>query len=172
MSTTIKKRETTNAVVIHSSLTFPKQHVDRAVITSWHRAQGWADIGYHVVIRRDGGIEAGRSIDSVGAHTLGWNHRSVGVVLAGGLDTIPGHGPFNEKLVTTINGKRALLSANYTELQWQSLAHVVAWLEQLYPIETITGHRDAVADKRPCPCFSVSDWLKAGRVPVPTSLEA
>jgi hypothetical protein len=43
-------------------------------IDVWHRQQGWSQIGYNFVIRRTGVIEAGRSLDIAGAHTLGYNN--------------------------------------------------------------------------------------------------
>ena len=41
-----------------------------------HRAQGWAGIGYHFVIRKDGSIEIGRPDWSIGAHAYGFNSNS------------------------------------------------------------------------------------------------
>jgi len=52
-------------------------------IRKWHRAKGWADVGYHYVVRKNGGIEIGRDLSLVGAHCLGRNHDSVGVCITG-----------------------------------------------------------------------------------------
>lgn len=74
-----------------------------AEIRRWHLANGWQDAGYHFGIANgwirpdlympdmDGSLEVGRFWDgkqiisgnSVGAHTLGYNDKSLGVVLIG-----------------------------------------------------------------------------------------
>jgi N-acetylmuramoyl-L-alanine amidase len=59
-------RKSTNWIAIHCSATRPSQDVGAADIRKWHKAQGWADIGYHFVIRRDGKIEKGRALDCRG----------------------------------------------------------------------------------------------------------
>ncbi|MEM9147985.1 MAG: N-acetylmuramoyl-L-alanine amidase [Pseudomonadota bacterium] len=64
--------------------------VDAAVIDRWHRARGWAGIGYHYVIlddrhgsKADGTVEAGRAESRTGAHVRGVNARSLGICCAG-----------------------------------------------------------------------------------------
>ncbi|UZT50404.1 endolysin [Enterobacter phage 04_vB_Eclo_IJM] len=54
-------------------------------IRMWHKQQGWLDVGYHFVIKRDGTVEEGRPVDVEG-HTLRTGIRSVGVCLVGGID--------------------------------------------------------------------------------------
>jgi len=54
-----------------------------ADIDRMHRARGWNGIGYHFVIRRDGRVEAGRSIDKSGAHVEGFNRTTIGVCFSG-----------------------------------------------------------------------------------------
>jgi len=67
------------------------------VIDEWHKARGFDKIGYHFVISNglyqgnqktrfsfaNGSIEAGRSVDSIGAHTVGFNQNSLGICLIG-----------------------------------------------------------------------------------------
>lgn len=60
-----------------------------AEITQWHLARGFDTIGYHFVIRFDGGIELGRSLETAGAHVKGVNARSVGICLSGHGDIKP-----------------------------------------------------------------------------------
>jgi len=53
-------------------------------IRDWHvNGNGWSDIGYHWVIRRDGTIEAGRPEEKSGAHVKGHNSDSIGIVWVG-----------------------------------------------------------------------------------------
>ena len=47
---------------------------------------GWRDIGYHWVIRKDGRVEAGRPLDQLGAHLEGAND-TWGVCLSGDGDS-------------------------------------------------------------------------------------
>jgi len=73
-------------VILHCSATRDGHHIKAAQIREWHLARGWRDIGYHYVIGIDGVIEAGRSIDQIGAHVKGHNRDSIGICYIGGLD--------------------------------------------------------------------------------------
>ncbi|MGL5512379.1 MAG: N-acetylmuramoyl-L-alanine amidase [Sporomusa sp.] len=64
----------------------PARDVSAAEIHGWHVLNGWAGIGYHYVIRRDGTNERGRSEKYVGAHAYGYNAGSIGINLAGNMD--------------------------------------------------------------------------------------
>tara|TARA_R110002074_G_scaffold104230_6_gene225049 strand:+ start:3030 stop:3407 length:378 start_codon:yes stop_codon:yes gene_type:complete len=119
-------------------------------------AQGWSDIGYHEVIKRDGTIELGRPLHTQGAHVKGVNNKSVGICLIGGITD--GGMPEN----------------NYTEEQWRSLRKTIQHKLLIYPEAQVLGHRDFSPDLnndglitpnewiKNCPCFSVSDWVSAG----------
>lgn len=61
---------------------------DVAEIRRWHvEERGWSDIGYHFVIRKDGSLETGRSLEYQGAHCYGINSQSIGVCCSGDGDT-------------------------------------------------------------------------------------
>ncbi|XP_072934414.1 peptidoglycan-recognition protein LB-like [Epargyreus clarus] len=45
--------------------------------------QGWTDIGYNFAVGSDGAVYEGRGWDRVGAHAVGYNVRSIGIVLIG-----------------------------------------------------------------------------------------
>ena len=172
MTDGISSRKATNAIIIHAALTFPDQECDAKIIRGWHVKQGWSDIGYHVVIRRDGVAELGRRLDAIGAHTLGRNHDSVGIVLAGGLSRVDGSNVPKRFIEAAAGYKNAAISANYTPAQLVTLRWLVRGLLTVYPGAAVMGHRDAVADRRPCPCFNVKDWYARGMIPsVTTSLE-
>ena len=75
-----------DSIIIHSTATPVGMDVGVEDIRAWHvRDNGWRDIGYHWVIRRDGTIEEGRPEIAVGAHVAGYNHNSIGVALVGGV---------------------------------------------------------------------------------------
>ena len=51
-----------------------------------HLAQGWAGIGYHFVVRKDGTIEEGRPVDTVGSHAYGENSHTIGIHVCGNFE--------------------------------------------------------------------------------------
>lgn len=62
--------------------TAPKtEEIDWFGIKTHGRA--WSDIGYHWIVRRDGRVEQGRPEDRSGAHAVGYNSDSIGVVWIG-----------------------------------------------------------------------------------------
>ena len=129
-------------IVIHCSATGPGADIGVKEIRDWHMKQnGWKDIGYHFVIRRDGAIENGRPMEQVGAHVSGHNANSIGVCLVGGVDS---------------KGKP---EANYTPDQWAALKRLLCGLGREFPGARILGHRDFPNVKKDCPCFDVADWL-------------
>lgn len=138
-------RQSTTHIVIHCAATKPSQDIGAAEIRSWHVKQGWHDIGYHLVIRRDGRVEAGRPLAAVGSHVRGLNSTSVGVCLIGGVDA---------------QGKP---EANFTPAQWATLRNVVIILTAVYPQAKVVGHRDVIQPGDPpkaCPSFDVGAWLR------------
>ena len=132
---------TIDLIVIHCSATAPNANVTAADIRRWHvEKNGWADIGYHYVIRRNGEIERGRADNVEGAHAKGHNAHSLGVCMVGGVD---------EK-------KRP--DSNYTREQWRSLEGLLNRLTARWPNAAVLGHRDLPLIKKDCPCFDVFSW--------------
>lgn len=74
------RREKTERIIFHHSLS-DTGNVD--TFRAYHMANGWADIGYHFVIAKDGKIQNGRNLRFIGAHALGKNMNSIGVCLIG-----------------------------------------------------------------------------------------
>ena len=132
-------RKETRYIVIHCAATPPDMVVTAEMVDRWHKSNGWAGIGYHYLIRRDGMIEPGRPLQEQGAHVSGHNHDSVGVCLAGGVDR---------------NKKPEI---NFTRDQWSSLKRLVKELTVKYPHASVVGHRDFNPGKA-CPCFDVETW--------------
>ena len=143
MTTTakFKKRDRTDHIVIHCSATTDKQNFTAADIDRMHRSQGWAAIGYHYVIRRDGTLEKGRDESVIGAHVSGHNSNTVAVCMVGGVDH-----------KTRKNVK------NFTPEQWGTLLEIVTELQKKYPKATVKGHRDFPNVKKDCPCFDAGEW--------------
>lgn len=121
-------------IVIHCSATPASMDIGADVIREWHvNGNGWSDIGYHFVIRRDGVTEAGRPVEIAGAHARPVNRTSIGVCMIGG-----GKGQ-NE--------------TNFTLKQWVALDNLLSHLLAQYPNARVMGHREADPDAKGCPSF-------------------
>lgn len=130
-----------NRLIIHCAATPPSVDIGADVIRIWHtRDNGWKDIGYHLVIKRDGTIEQGRPLEQAGAHVAGHNADSIGVCLVGGVNA------------------RMQPENNFTPEQWASLKRIVKDAQSTYNGIMVLGHRDLDA-KKACPSFDVREWL-------------
>lgn len=139
-----KPRASTEAIFVHCSATKVSMDIGLREIRQWHKERGFLDVGYHFIIRRDGTIEEGRPVDVVGSHVKGWNERSVGVCLVGGVDA------------------KGQPEANFTPAQMAKLGALLRKLQAQYPQADIKAHHD-VAPKA-CPSFNMSGWLTTGEL--------
>ena len=147
-------------LIVHATATPASLDVDAAWVDRVHRQQGWSGCGYHFIIKRDGTLEwegtgaRTRPLDKVGAHVggcgPGWNARSVGVSMAGGVKE---------------DGKTA--EDNFTDEQYDTLWAFIVEAEVAFGISRskVMGHRDLIkltnAAPKACPCFSVAAFLEA-----------
>lgn len=136
----MRRRKRTDFVVVHCSATPPSMDIGRDEIDDWHRQRGWAGIGYHYVIRRNGDVEIGRPVNMMGSHVRGYNAESVAVCWVGGVDA------------------DGVPEDNRTEMQKLSLRAIVAMLMATYPEATLRGHRDFPGVLKACPSFDVEEW--------------
>ena len=123
-------------IIIHCSATPEGKDFTVEQIRQWHLARGFSDIGYHIVIYRDGSIHKGRPIEQVGAHTTGQNAHSIGICLIGGC-AADGKTPKDTR----------------TEAQRAALIKLVAELKASYPSASVHGHNEFAA--KACPSFNV-----------------
>lgn len=65
LSWSVGTRSKTTGIVLHHAEADGCTVYD---INRWHKANGWAGIGYHFYVRKDGSIYTGRGIDTIGAH--------------------------------------------------------------------------------------------------------
>ena len=145
----------TQFIAIHCSATRASQNIGAKEIDAMHRQRGFSCIGYHYVIKRDGAIERGRPVNTVGAHVEGYNSVSIGICMIGGLNA---------------KGKG---ENNFTQSQFASLRDLVAELKKTYQVAKVQGHRDFSKDlnfdgkitsnewMKECPCFDVAEFLAA-----------
>lgn len=132
-----------------------------SAIREWHLAKGWREVGYHLGILNgyirphikgiqkelriplmDGMLEIGRMLDGdnyispneVGAHTLGYNGNSIGLVLV---------------------GKKV-----FTKKQFDTLANILPFLLDLTKLtkDRIKGHYEMTTGKT-CPNFDVRRFV-------------
>lgn len=134
-----------DAFVLHCSATHPGQNIGAESIRRWHTSPDkeggpFSDIGYHFVIRRDGTIEKGRSIETIGAHAKGHNRHSIGICLVGGVD------------------RKGAPECNYTREQWRALDRLESGLRFTFPYADVIGHRDLPGVTKACPSFSAGVW--------------
>ena len=123
-----------NEIIVHCAATREGRDFTVEDITRWHKARGFATIGYHYVIYRDGSIHEGRPLEQIGAHCVGHNKHSIGVCYIGGCVS-DGKTP---KDTRTPEQKEALLS-------------LLRRLKARFPNATIHGHRDFAA--KACPSY-------------------
>jgi N-acetylmuramoyl-L-alanine amidase len=73
--------------MVHASMTSPGENLTLAQLDRRDRQFGLSKVGYHFVIRRDGTVEVGRSLDEASMHDdLKLAKRSVSVCLVGGVN--------------------------------------------------------------------------------------
>lgn len=118
----LENRTVTDMIVIHH-MGHTDKEVSAAAVHQMHLNNGWSGIGYHYVIHKDGSIERGRPVNTVGAHCYKENWHSIGVNLVGNFEM-----------------------SHPTQKQMASAATLLAALCTTYRInvgdDTIVGHRD------------------------------
>lgn len=124
-------------IVIHCSATRCDRPFTLEAVIACHRARGFATVGYHYYITRDGTVHAGRPLYQEGAHATGYNRRSIGVCYEGGL---------------SVRGEQA---DTRTPEQKVTLLRLLERLKTDYPHARIVGHRDLPNVMKDCPCFDV-----------------
>lgn len=140
-NTYTKSRRSIKKLILHCTATPEGRNVTVDTIRGWHKAQGWKDIGYHYVITLDGKIHEGRSIHEDGAHTIGQNSNSIGIVYVGGLAT---------------DGKTA--KDTRTPEQRAALVQLVRDLMKLYNHSLLNVHCHNEYANKACPSFMIEDF--------------
>ena len=136
-------RKKTDSIIIHCAATKPSMDIGYKEIRKWHVDQnGWDDVGYHFIIRRNGQLEKARPEGYSGAHAPSHNSRSIGICLVGGM--ADDGGPEN----------------NFTLEQFLTLKDLVNMIMDKYSdITEVLGHCDVQENKPNCPGFNVKEWL-------------
>ncbi len=135
----MEPRKSTDYIVIHCAATKASMDIGLTEIRKWHvQDNGWRDVGYHYIIRRNGEVELGRSNRDTGAHAAGYNHKSVSSCMVGGM------------------AEDNSAENNFTAQQWTALLDLVKQLKSNYPDADVIGHNE-ISEKE-CPSFDVQKW--------------
>lgn len=122
----LNKRGTTDLLILHHSGTTT---CTPDGVHSSHVGNGWAGIGYHYLVRKDGTIYRGRPEDTVGAHAYGANSHSIGVCFEGNYQVEP-------------SMPAAQLAAGQA---------LVADIKRRWGITKVIGHKDVAGSTTDCP---------------------
>ena len=121
----LQKRCRTDYIVIHNA---DAPMCSAQDVHRWHLGNGWAGIGYHFFVRKNGQIYRGRPLETVGAHTQGFNSVSVGICFEGKYHSVDKHMP---------------------DAQFTAGRELLMYLRQIYQQAAIKGHRDLMATDCP-----------------------
>lgn len=141
----LTRRLRTDAFVLHHSA----GHGDAEAIHKLHLGNGWAGIGYHFYIRKDGTVDEGRPLWAAGGHTLNYNSTTIGICCEGNYD------------VETV----------MPMAQLTALRELLAYLKGLYPNAAIKCHRDYNATACPGKWFPLGEALKYNAPVTPAERE-
>lgn len=122
----LSARQVTNLIILHHAAAKSCTAED---VHRWHVGNGWAGIGYHYLVRKDGTIYRGRPEDTVGAHAYGANSHSIGVCFEG-----------NYQVEQTMPA--AQLAAGQA---------LVADIKRRWGITKVIGHKDVAGSTTDCP---------------------
>jgi N-acetylmuramoyl-L-alanine amidase len=107
------------------------------------------EVGYHLLIERDGSTVPCRPVDTIGAHAPGLNHHSIGICLIGGEDE---------------SGQPV---DNFTPAQMGALVGSITLLRMAYPEAKVVGHsevqkvRRGKHGRRQCPMLDMNKLREA-----------
>jgi hypothetical protein len=116
-------------------------------IHRWHLANGWAGIGYHLFIRKDGSVYQGRKFGWRGSHCPTANYNSIGVCCEG-----------------------KYMTEQMPQAQLQACLEVKAYLQSLYGSIPSYGHRELYSTNCPGTNFPL-DTIKNGQTQVNTVVQ-
>lgn len=130
-----KPRRSVSRVFIHCSADDRNANDNAATMHRWHLERGFAEIGYHFFIRKDGTIEVGRDIEKVPAAQEGHNTGSIAICCHG------------------------LLEGLFTQAQFNALRSLCSKINAAYS-KGVTFHGHCEVAAKLCPVFNYKSVLK------------
>lgn len=104
-----------------------------------HLENGWAGIGYHFYVRKNGEVWAGRPINTIGSHCPGMNAKSIGICFEGN---------FEKEKMNNIQMNAGLALIKYVRSNY-------------YPKAKIGGHREFYSTACPGKNFPLDYFKKS-----------
>lgn len=134
-------------IIVHWSETFTNANLTGAELES---LTGAGTTAYHLIVKRNGSVERGVDMNSVGNHTPQNNHNaySIGVVLVGGVNVPSG----SDNIVEETSPR------SITRSQWNSLYQIFRTFFNQYPGGQALGHMD-IDPSQEDPGFDVRDYV-------------
>jgi hypothetical protein len=135
-------------IVIHATESFTNSNFGAEEINDIHNKLGDEGIQYHYVIRRDGRLQRGLSIEESGKHTgdEGIDKNSIGIVMVGGIDSPTTEQPFQTS------------SSSFTRVQYNTLEQFLTVYYHNFPGGSVYGHND-LDNSELDPYFDVQDYI-------------
>jgi len=125
-------------LVLHCSDTRPTQQYSIQQLQRDHQRRGFGPWpGYHIYVRRDGGLYYCRPVTEAGCHAKGFNLHSIGICYEGGRST----------------SADVRHEDNRTAEQVEVLDEVLRTLHAIYPEARLVGHHE-LNPLKACPCLS------------------
>lgn len=112
----LSKRSKTTRIILHNA---DAKKCSAQDIHRWHKERGWAGMGYHFLVRKDGTIERGRPENTVGAHATGCNSDSIGICFEG-----------------------AFMTERMGQAQISAGKELIAYLKNKYGISRVLKHKE------------------------------
>lgn len=106
-------------------------------VHQWHLNNGWAGIGYHYFVKKDGSIYRGRPDNAIGSHCKGSNTGSLGICFEGN---------YMKETMPTV--------------QYNAGINLIRYLFAKYGVLPIYGHKDLLATACPGDKFPLADFKK------------
>ncbi|MGL5821711.1 MAG: peptidoglycan recognition protein family protein [Sarcina sp.] len=121
-------------IILHHSA-IPDMTIDE--VHEKHLENGWAGIGYHYFVRKDGSIYEGRKENVIGAHVKEHNIDTLGICLEGDFEqSVP------------------------TKIQYEKTLKLLQYLNLKYNIDKIEGHREHNQTLCPGDNLKISEIIK------------
>lgn len=116
--------KTIEGIALHHSGVKVLQSVE--TIHNYHKNKGWAGIGYHFYVRKDGSVYRGRPENMAGAHCPGVNSISLGICA---------EGDFEQEIMN--------------DVQKNAIVELIKDIKSRYNIKWIKGHREILSTDCP-----------------------
>ena len=121
-----------DSTIIHATETFTNKNIGAEEIDDFAVQLGEEEIGYHYVIRRDGRLQRGRSVEQEGDHApYNFNKTSIGLVMVGGI---------NRASTESLDVPKS--SASFTRAQYDTLELFLKTFYNHLPGGEVYGHNE------------------------------